>query len=116
MNRQTMDLNKIVPIKIKNLFKNIFSIEHYESVFSYLIIGREKALLIDTGWGTVDLKSAILSITKLPLIIVNSHGHIDHIYGNYQFDQVFIRDEEMVLLKSDFTVEKRLNILRRTDA
>lgn len=51
----------------------------------YLLLGSEKALLIDTGNGLSDLPQAIGEITDLPLTVVNTHGHYDHIHGNYLF-------------------------------
>ena len=56
-----------------------------EAVFSYLICGTEQAMLIDTGYGLGDLRSVVEQITPLPLVIVNTHGHCDHVGGNAQF-------------------------------
>ena len=39
-----------------------------EGVFCYLIEGTEKAMLIDTGYGLADLKTAVEEITSLPLV------------------------------------------------
>lgn len=58
-----------------------------ENVFSEVIIGTDKALLFDTGYGFGNLAKTVKEITDLPLIIVNSHGHVDHCGGNYQFDE-----------------------------
>lgn len=57
------------------------------NVFMELLIGTEKALLIDTGFGCGDLKRLVRSITGLPLLIVNTHGHPDHACGNWQFEE-----------------------------
>lgn len=59
-------------------------------VFSTLIVGSEKALLIDTGYGIGDYKGYLEKLTDKPLIIVNSHGHIDHASGNCQFKEVWL--------------------------
>lgn len=56
----------------------------------YLICGSEKACLIDTGYGGGDLLGVIRSLTDLPLIVVNTHGHIDHVMGNRLFDRVYM--------------------------
>ena len=45
-----------------------------EAVFCYLIVGEEKAMLIDTGYAYGDLRGAVDSITDKPLVIVNTHG------------------------------------------
>jgi len=60
-----------------------------------LIVGNRKALLIDTGYGIGDLKQLVKSITDLPIKVVNSHGHIDHVSGNHQFSEVYIHKEDI---------------------
>ncbi|MBS7657324.1 MBL fold metallo-hydrolase [Candidatus Bathyarchaeota archaeon] len=48
----------------------------------YLIWGSKRCLLIDTGCGIGDPSNFIASLSALPLIVMNSHGHPDHTYGN----------------------------------
>ncbi len=49
-----------------------------EQVFSDLLVGKDRALLFDTGYGYGNLKKVVKDITTLPLYIINSHGHMDH--------------------------------------
>ena len=61
----------------------------------YLIDGPEKAMLIDTGFGIGDLKGLVEQIIgKKPLIVVCTHAHFDHCYGNCQFDKVYCHEYE----------------------
>jgi hydroxyacylglutathione hydrolase len=53
---------------------------------AYVVTGRDKALLIDTGIGAADLAACVRSITRLPVTVVNTHGHSDHAGGNFQFE------------------------------
>lgn len=55
----------------------------------YLIKGKEKAMLIDTGTGVTNVRACVDSLTSLPILVVNTHGHPDHAGGNFQFDSVF---------------------------
>lgn len=67
----------------------------------YLIDGPQKAMLIDTGFGIGDLKALCNEITGgKELIVVNTHGHYDHAYGNAQFDRVYCHEYETASLKS----------------
>ncbi|HNX61322.1 MAG TPA: MBL fold metallo-hydrolase [Candidatus Limiplasma sp.] len=52
-----------------------------------LIIGSKKAAVIDCGLGFGDLPSAVRKLTDKPLLIFNTHSHVDHIGGNAQFHQ-----------------------------
>lgn len=62
-------------------------------VWSYLLIGPEKAMLIDTGFGVGDLKGLADELSGgRPLIVVNTHAHPDHASGNCQFDRVYCHE------------------------
>lgn len=73
---------------IKQIKQNIWAIcefKHPEKVISYLIVGKDRALLFDTGLGIGDIKQEIIKITNKPIIVLNSHFHYDHIGGNNKF-------------------------------
>ena len=65
-----------------------------EGTYSELIVGREKAALIDTAYGIGDLPGAVRSVTALPLIILNTHSHGDHIGGNGLFTEPIYMGQE----------------------
>lgn len=68
---------------------------HFEANFVYLLIGSNKALLIDTGAvpdpDRMPLAKTVLELlpdqdgSKIPLIVAHSHGHRDHRAGDPQF-------------------------------
>lgn len=54
----------------------------------YIVCGRKKAVIIDTGCGTVDLREFLWTLPELDglqLQVVNTHVHYDHIMGNHSF-------------------------------
>lgn len=51
----------------------------------YLVIGDEKAALLDTGYGCGDLKKYAEQFTDRPVIALMTHGHRDHAMGAGQF-------------------------------
>jgi len=58
---------------------------NYEKPFLYLILGKDRALLIDTGAGPVDTAAFVQKLTKLPLTVAHSHAHGDHVAGDKGF-------------------------------
>jgi glyoxylase-like metal-dependent hydrolase (beta-lactamase superfamily II) len=77
-------MNKKNYFLVKEMVPDIYGFTNC-AVASFLIVGKEKALLFDTGYGVADLKEAVEIITRLPLYVVNSHGHVDHSSGNFRF-------------------------------
>ncbi|NEA32625.1 MBL fold metallo-hydrolase [Streptomyces sp. SID13031] len=64
---------------------------NFEGPFIYLLLGTEKALLLDTGTGHADLRKVVdelLAGRDLELVVAHTHGHGDHVGGDAQFDSV----------------------------
>lgn len=65
---------------------------HFQEVISYLVIGSEKAMLVDTGMGLGNIKAVVEHLTCKPVVVVNSHSHFDHVSDNWRFDEVHLLD------------------------
>jgi len=61
-------------------------------VISFLVAGRERAILIDTGLGIGDVRGAVTALTDLDVLVVNTHYHWDHSGGNSAFDDIAIHE------------------------
>lgn len=75
----------------------IFVIEeplHAERVKSYLIVGEQRAALIDTGMGVGDIAAVVHGLTDKPVTVLLSHAHWDHIGGNTAFAELLIHPAE----------------------
>jgi glyoxylase-like metal-dependent hydrolase (beta-lactamase superfamily II) len=72
----------------------IYEPHQSEETIGYLIVGKKRALLFDTGMGISDVKKLTAELTKLPIIALNSHTHDDHVGGNWQFDTVYGMDTD----------------------
>ena len=63
---------------------------NYEKPFLFLFLGRDRALLIDTGAGASDAARVVQRILakkgNLPLVVAHTHGHGDHVQGDKGFD------------------------------
>ena len=60
----------------------------------FLLTGEEKALLIDSGVNTPNAKEIAESLTKLPVILLNTHADGDHISGNESFEFFYMSPDE----------------------
>ena len=67
----------------------IYEPHQFEEVISYLVIGSQKALLFDTGMGIGNIKAVVEGLTELPVSVVNSHTHNDHVGDNWRFPDVY---------------------------
>jgi glyoxylase-like metal-dependent hydrolase (beta-lactamase superfamily II) len=88
---------RIVPINDEVTLLN----DHNEST-CYLVTGTRSALLIDTANGYVDLNAFCQKLTPLPVTVVNTHGHCDHIYGNLFFEQAYLHPADFELHDEHF--------------
>ena len=80
----------------------------------YLVEGTERAALIDTGYGIGDLKGYIKTLTEKPLIVLITHGHLDHVAGAGQFEQVYMSHADIALAKEHSLVEKRKEAIQHS--
>ena len=67
---------------------------HWEKVHSYLLIGDEKAALIDTGLGIDNIKRITDQLTNLPIIVLTTHVHWDHIGSHSEFKNIYVHKDE----------------------
>jgi glyoxylase-like metal-dependent hydrolase (beta-lactamase superfamily II) len=74
-------------------------------VNSYLIAGTEQAVLFDTGMGISDIKTMVSKITQVPIKVVNSHHHFDHIGGNQLFAGGAIHESGAELVQQEIPGE-----------
>jgi glyoxylase-like metal-dependent hydrolase (beta-lactamase superfamily II) len=79
---------------------------HSEQVKSYLVLGTERALLVDTGMGVADIHRVVHEITSLPISVLQSHAHNDHIGGAWQFEDVGIHPSEASDLEAGQSAER----------
>ena len=83
--------------EVYRLNNDVFAIyepQQWQEVISYLILGREKALLFDTGNGIGKISEVVNELTILPVVVLNSHTHFDHIGGNSEFRDILAMDTD----------------------
>jgi len=72
----------------------IYEPHQAEETISYLIVGEKRALLFDTGMGISDIRKVTAELTRLPVVVLNSHTHNDHVGDNWRFETVYGMDTD----------------------
>jgi glyoxylase-like metal-dependent hydrolase (beta-lactamase superfamily II) len=81
-------------LQMKKVGPQVWSVSDNGTDNMYIVEGKDKAMLIDTGTGVADISSLVSRTTSKPLIVVNTHAHPDHSGGNYQFSEVYIQPRD----------------------
>ena len=72
-----------------------FWIFEEDGVRSFLFEGTKRAMLVDTGFGTLPLGELSEELTPLPIFVVNTHADKDHTGRNREFFCVMMHPAEM---------------------
>src|SRR6266550_9212315 len=96
------DANRSVPFQrrfpVYEVAANLFAFcetRHYENTTVNLMIGQERAILVDTGCGIGNVCKAVSELTDKPVTVINTHTHLDHLGSNHQFDEIAMFDHPL---------------------
>lgn len=92
---------------------------HWEETHAYLLCGKERALLIDTGLGICDISQEVRKLTSLPVAAAATHVHWDHIGGHRYYPEFYAHEAEIEWLNGKFPLPLdvvRGMVLDRCDA
>lgn len=72
-----------------------FWIMEENGVRSFLFEGDKRTMLVDTGFGTLQLREMAAELTDLPVFVVNTHTDKDHTGCNRDFKSIYMHPAEM---------------------
>lgn len=78
------------------------------STYMYLLTGETQAVLIDTGMGLIPLDKIIAELTPLPVKVLLTHGHIDHMGGTACFPEVYLHKADAETYRCHATVYRQI--------
>jgi len=94
----------------------VFAIEQKTSMSQavlYLIVGTEKAALIDTGVKSeLNLYNIVAKLTDKPVIVLHTHAHFDHIGNSFRFANVYMHEKEVPVAKAHSDKQYLFNICK----
>lgn len=88
---------KVIPIH-----EQILLLDDQGEATGYLVMGTQKAVVIDTMMGYENVRELVESLTNLPVMLINTHGHSDHIYGNIYFDTAYMHPADWPLAQREY--------------
>lgn len=75
---------------------------HVEDVKSYLIEGDRDVAVIDTGLGVGDFAELVATLSDREPLVLQTHGHWDHIGDSARFARVLVHPSEAYALRRGF--------------
>lgn len=84
----------------------VWHLEEDYRVYCTLVRGRDRAILWDTGQGKRDLSALVAE--QGPCLVMNSHGHSDHIGGNFRFPAVYANPKDWPLIAAQSRMAGRM--------
>lgn len=104
-------------ISVLKITPHVFLLNESNKATGCLVVGERRAAMIDTMIGFSNVRKTVRSLTNLPLIVLNTHGHADHVYGNAYFDRAFINPADIALARREFShpLYKTALFLKRLD-
>jgi glyoxylase-like metal-dependent hydrolase (beta-lactamase superfamily II) len=68
----------------------------------YLVRGRDRDALIDSGLGLASLREELADLFERPVVAIATHRHFDHVGGLHEFDEVVVhRDDADAVREGD---------------
>ncbi len=107
---------------VERLDEDTFAIsepKHWEKTHCYLLLGEERAALIDTGLGVSNINQVVAQLTSLPVTVLTTHAHWDHLGGHDLFKRFAVHEAEASWLTGHFPLPLAVvkqNLLRKPAA
>ncbi|MCR5004422.1 MAG: MBL fold metallo-hydrolase [Clostridiales bacterium] len=92
-------MSQVQYFKAKEIAEGSYLIQYAftdkENTCCYLVIGQDRAIVIDTMNGYGHLRAFCETLTDKPLYLVNTHFHFDHCAGNFDFDACWMHHRDI---------------------
>ena len=102
--------------KAAQVLPGVWQIADCMGVCMTLLAGAERALLVDTGYGLENVQAFVHSITGLPLNVLLTHAHHDHILGARWFPRTCMLKEDLADFEQYTSVAQRSRVQEQAHA
>ena len=109
-------MNEVRNVNIVPVNDHVWLLDDSHEATCYVVAGSQQAAVIDTSLGLADIRKAARSLTCLPLVCINTHGHEDHMGGNWGFDRAYMNLDDLPLAEEWIGDPRVREWLERTGA
>ncbi len=81
--------------------QNVWHVQDAKNVFFTILIGSRQAIVVDSGYGKANHRSFVEQHISTPYVVINSHGHPDHVGGNSQYETVYVDEKDLSMAKKN---------------
>ena len=83
---------------MKQIAKSVWRYHDAFGSTSYLVVGKERAAMIDCGMSAVPVMPMIREITQLPVDLLLTHAHPDHYGAAVEFERIWMHEADIEAL------------------
>ena len=92
-------MSEFPKFRVEKLTKHVTRIFAHCGEMMYLVEGEDRAALLDTGSGIGSLRECVDELTDKPIVVLITHGHIDHAMGAIEFDEVYMSPNDAYIYR-----------------
>lgn len=81
--------------EIFQISEHVQHIHEIEDDYFSIIRGTERAIVVDAAYGIGNNREFVEQHLNVPYILINSHGHFDHVLGDWQFDEAWLHKADL---------------------
>lgn len=99
--------------KIIQVNNHIWLFNDFDEATGYLVEGEDFACVIDTMTGLVNVRAEAEKLTDKQLLLINTHGHSDHIGGNWSFERAYMHPADLPVAKEALSHPAYIEAMKR---
>jgi len=84
---------------VKEIKPGVWRVEEWNLGTMYVVAGRDRGLVIDTGTGIGNFRALVEELLRTPYDVVLTHGHTDHAGGTHQFEKIYVHGKDIPMVK-----------------
>ncbi|MGN1118226.1 MAG: MBL fold metallo-hydrolase [Acutalibacteraceae bacterium] len=100
----------------EKISEHIYKISELGLVNCFLVVGNERAMLIDCGDGVSYIKEEVKKLTSLPSFLAATHAHADHIGGAREWGKVYLHRKDILIAAYATSFSQRTRFLKKNNA